>query len=40
MEKIYNLLNAIILVHIESDTGGELPPRVLNHIGRFTMYLS
>ncbi|KAJ7874594.1 hypothetical protein B0H13DRAFT_1894497 [Mycena leptocephala] len=25
-----------MMVHIKSDTGGELPPRVLNHIGKFT----
>ncbi|KAJ7912932.1 hypothetical protein B0H13DRAFT_1874375 [Mycena leptocephala] len=36
MEQIYELLNAIIIVHIKSDTGGELPPSVLTHIGKFT----
>ncbi|KAJ7820048.1 hypothetical protein B0H13DRAFT_1921438 [Mycena leptocephala] len=25
-----------MMVHIKSDTGGELPPSVLNHIGKFT----
>ncbi|KAJ7877150.1 hypothetical protein B0H13DRAFT_1893366 [Mycena leptocephala] len=36
LEQTYQLLNAIMMVHIESDTGGELPPSVLNHIGKFT----
>jgi hypothetical protein len=40
MEKTHNLLNAIIIVHITSDTGGELAPIVLKHIGKFTEYLT
>ncbi|KAJ7838139.1 P-loop containing nucleoside triphosphate hydrolase protein [Mycena leptocephala] len=36
LEQTYQLLNAIMMVHIKSDTGGELPPSVLNHIGKFT----
>ncbi|KAJ7914790.1 P-loop containing nucleoside triphosphate hydrolase protein [Mycena leptocephala] len=28
MEQTYELLNAILIVHIKSDTGGELPPRL------------
>ncbi|KAJ7884258.1 hypothetical protein B0H13DRAFT_1890039 [Mycena leptocephala] len=36
MEQTYELLNAILIVHIKSDTGGELPPSVLTHIGKFT----
>ncbi|KAJ7888394.1 P-loop containing nucleoside triphosphate hydrolase protein [Mycena olivaceomarginata] len=36
MEKTHNLLNAIIVAHMKSDTGGELPVNVLNHIGRFS----
>ncbi|KAF7368197.1 hypothetical protein MVEN_00139300 [Mycena venus] len=36
MEQTHELLNAIILLHIKSETGGILPPSVLNHIGRFT----
>ncbi|KAJ7928322.1 hypothetical protein B0H13DRAFT_1860519 [Mycena leptocephala] len=36
MEQTYELLNAILIVHIKSDTGGALPPSVLNHIGKFT----
>ncbi len=36
MEQTQELLDTIIRVHVESDTGGELPPSVLNHIGKFT----
>ncbi|KAJ7920300.1 hypothetical protein B0H13DRAFT_2268267 [Mycena leptocephala] len=36
MEQTYELLNAILIVHIKSDMGGELPPSVLTHIGKFT----
>ncbi|KAJ7339154.1 P-loop containing nucleoside triphosphate hydrolase protein [Mycena albidolilacea] len=36
MEQTHELLNAIIIHHIKSETGGVLPPRVLNHIGKFT----
>ncbi|KAJ7859441.1 hypothetical protein B0H13DRAFT_1901465 [Mycena leptocephala] len=36
MEKTHNLLNAIIVIHIKSDTGTDLPPTVLKHIGKFT----
>ncbi|KAJ6572253.1 hypothetical protein B0H19DRAFT_1065218 [Mycena capillaripes] len=39
MEKTYQLLEAIIIVHINSDTGGELPPSMLNSIGKFTQTL-
>jgi hypothetical protein len=39
MEKTHNLLNAIIVAHMKSDTGGELPVNVLNHIGRFSEYV-
>ncbi|KAJ7906794.1 hypothetical protein B0H13DRAFT_2333143 [Mycena leptocephala] len=35
MEQIHELLNAIIVAHINSDTGGELPPMMLRHIGKF-----
>jgi hypothetical protein len=38
MEKTHNLLNAIIIVYIKSDTGADLPPIVLKHIGSFTEY--
>ncbi|KAJ7912915.1 hypothetical protein B0H13DRAFT_1874358 [Mycena leptocephala] len=36
MEQIHELLNAILIVHIKSDAGGELPPSVLAQIGKFT----
>ncbi|KAJ7848299.1 hypothetical protein B0H13DRAFT_1906827 [Mycena leptocephala] len=36
MEQTYQLLDAIIIVHLKSDTSGELPPLVLKHIGLFT----
>ncbi|KAJ7907806.1 hypothetical protein B0H13DRAFT_1879258 [Mycena leptocephala] len=36
LEQTYELLNAILMVHINSPTGGELPPSVLAHIGKFT----
>ncbi|KAJ7457773.1 hypothetical protein FB451DRAFT_1372422 [Mycena latifolia] len=36
MEQIHQLLYAIIHVHIKSDTGGKLPPPMLNHLGKFT----
>jgi hypothetical protein len=40
MEQTHELLNAIIIVHIKSDTGGELQPSVLNNIGKYTEYVS
>ncbi|KAJ6556303.1 hypothetical protein B0H19DRAFT_1262384 [Mycena capillaripes] len=40
MEETYQLLEVIICVHINSDTGGELPPSTLNHIGNFTQYVT
>ncbi|KAJ7916014.1 hypothetical protein B0H13DRAFT_1871623 [Mycena leptocephala] len=30
MEQTYELLNAVLMVHIKSETGAELPPTVLN----------
>ncbi|KAJ7909828.1 hypothetical protein B0H13DRAFT_2490039 [Mycena leptocephala] len=36
LEQTYELLDTILMVHITSDTGGELPPSVLKHIGKFT----
>jgi hypothetical protein len=38
MEQAHELLNAVIIVHIKSDTGAELLPTVLNQIGKFTEY--
>ncbi|KAJ7914454.1 hypothetical protein B0H13DRAFT_1872983 [Mycena leptocephala] len=35
LEQTYKLLNAVLMVHVKSDTGGELPPSVLSHIGKF-----
>jgi hypothetical protein len=40
MEQTYELLNAILIVHIKSDTGGELPPSVLTYIAKFTEYVA
>ncbi|KAF7362595.1 hypothetical protein MVEN_00608300 [Mycena venus] len=36
IEQTHSVLNAIITVHIKSDTGVELPPRVLKQMGMFT----
>ncbi|KAF8139585.1 hypothetical protein K438DRAFT_1946675 [Mycena galopus ATCC 62051] len=36
MEQVYEFLNSIVVLHVESDTGGLLPPSVLYHIGKFT----
>ncbi|KAF7345810.1 ATPase-AAA-core domain-containing protein [Mycena venus] len=36
LEQTYELLNAIILVHMKSETGGDLPLLIVRHIGRFT----
>jgi hypothetical protein len=33
---MHEVLNAIIMAYISSDTGGELPPHTLKHIGRVT----
>ncbi|KAJ7875042.1 hypothetical protein B0H13DRAFT_1894367 [Mycena leptocephala] len=35
LEQTYELLNTILMVYITSDMGGELPPSVLKHIGKF-----
>jgi hypothetical protein len=40
IEQVRELLNAVIIVHVKSDTGAELPPSVLNQIGIFTGYLA
>ncbi|KAJ6563944.1 hypothetical protein B0H19DRAFT_1067550 [Mycena capillaripes] len=39
MERTHQLLHAIIALHMESDTGGELSPTALNHIATFTQTL-
>ncbi|KAJ7794795.1 hypothetical protein B0H13DRAFT_2393285 [Mycena leptocephala] len=36
LEQTHNLLDAIIILHIKSDTGGELPPGVLKGVNKFT----
>jgi hypothetical protein len=36
LEQTYKLLNAVLMVHVKLETGGQLPPSVLNHIGKFT----
>jgi hypothetical protein len=38
MEQTHELLNAILMAHIKSNTDGELPPSMLNYIGKFTEY--
>jgi hypothetical protein len=40
MEQAHELLNAVIIVQVKSDTGAELPPSVLKQIGIFTEYLA
>jgi hypothetical protein len=39
MEETHELLNAIIIVHVKSDTNGELPPTVSKYIRIFTEFL-
>ncbi|KAJ7868149.1 hypothetical protein B0H13DRAFT_1897242 [Mycena leptocephala] len=39
MEQTHQLLYAVIALHIKSDTGGELSPIMLKHIGNFTVTL-
>ncbi|KAJ7620736.1 hypothetical protein DFH06DRAFT_1341429 [Mycena polygramma] len=36
LEQTHQLLNVILVAHINSDSGADLPPRVLNHIEKFT----
>jgi hypothetical protein len=36
LEKIHQLLYAIVQVHMASNTGGELTPKMLNNLGAFT----
>jgi hypothetical protein len=36
LEKVHQLLYAIIQLHLTSNTGGELTPKMLNHLGQFT----
>ena len=39
LEKIHQVLYAVIQVHITSNTGGELTPKMLNNLGQFAEYL-
>ncbi|KAJ6571228.1 hypothetical protein B0H19DRAFT_1255219 [Mycena capillaripes] len=36
MEQTHELLNTIVMVHVNSPTGGELPATMLKQIGKFT----
>jgi hypothetical protein len=36
LEQIHQLLYAIIQVHMTSNTGNELTPKMLKHLGHFT----
>ncbi|KAJ7681057.1 hypothetical protein DFH06DRAFT_434720, partial [Mycena polygramma] len=36
LEQSHDLLDAVIVLHIKSDTGGNLPPKMLNHLSKFT----
>ncbi|KAJ7127465.1 hypothetical protein C8R43DRAFT_1028075 [Mycena crocata] len=36
MEQIHTVLYAIIDLHVDSDTGNDVPPILLKHIGQFT----
>ncbi|KAJ7900648.1 hypothetical protein B0H14DRAFT_3752927 [Mycena olivaceomarginata] len=38
LEQIHKLLNAIMILHIKSDAGGEMPIEVLDPVGKFTEY--
>ncbi|KAJ7681536.1 hypothetical protein B0H14DRAFT_3678208 [Mycena olivaceomarginata] len=38
LEQIHKLLDAIMILHIKSDAGGEMPVKVLDHVGKFTEY--
>ncbi|KAJ7482583.1 hypothetical protein FB451DRAFT_1442029 [Mycena latifolia] len=36
LEQTHELLYAVIWVHVKSDTGGELSPKMLDNLGKFT----
>ncbi|KAJ7681011.1 P-loop containing nucleoside triphosphate hydrolase protein, partial [Mycena polygramma] len=36
LEQTHELLNAILVTYIKSETGADLPPSMSNHIGKFT----
>ncbi|KAJ7321318.1 P-loop containing nucleoside triphosphate hydrolase protein, partial [Mycena albidolilacea] len=39
LEQIHKLLNAIMILHIKSDAGREMPIEVLDHVGKFIKIL-
>ncbi|KAJ7839136.1 hypothetical protein B0H14DRAFT_3140846 [Mycena olivaceomarginata] len=39
LEQTHKFLTVIIILYIKSETGAELPPNVLDHIGKFTQIL-
>ncbi|KAJ7794330.1 hypothetical protein B0H14DRAFT_2532893 [Mycena olivaceomarginata] len=39
LEQVHKLLNAIMILHIKSDAGGEMPIELLDHVGKFTEIL-
>jgi hypothetical protein len=40
LEQTQQVLNAIVLLHIKSDAGGDMPPALLHHIGKLTEYFA
>jgi hypothetical protein len=40
LEQTHKFLTVIIILYIMSETGSELPPNVLDHIGKFTQYFA
>ncbi|KAJ7859837.1 hypothetical protein B0H14DRAFT_2577002 [Mycena olivaceomarginata] len=40
LEQIHELLTAIVILHVKSDAGGEMPIEVLHHVGKFTVLTS
>ncbi|KAJ7799192.1 hypothetical protein B0H14DRAFT_3788484 [Mycena olivaceomarginata] len=40
LEQTHKFLTAIIILYIKSETGVELPPSILDHIGKFTQYFA
>ncbi|KAJ7806235.1 hypothetical protein B0H14DRAFT_3768600 [Mycena olivaceomarginata] len=40
LEQIHKLLDAIMIIHIKANAGGELPIRMLDHVGKFTEYFT
>ncbi|KAJ7099033.1 hypothetical protein C8R43DRAFT_1141459 [Mycena crocata] len=40
MEQTHGLLDAVVSVHLKSTTGPELPPSMLDHLGKFTEHVT